>query len=327
MARNYNKYATKEKMEQVNDKNIRLIEKYFNYKSLNLSDTTRNSYQSDFNQFLVFIMEKYRNEYILDMIADDPEEVVDLVEDWISHCIKEFGNNERRIQRRMSSISSLFIYLKKRYRDKVKENPLDYLDRPKVSSGEKPQVKQTYLTKKQVQKIRKELANMGDIQLELFFEFGISTLARANAISNVKIEQIDFKNNRIERVREKEGYDVTLFPNDRCMKLIDKWLKHRKKQGIHNDYLFITKYGGEWKKAGTASLQVTWIKKIGKIIGEPELHCHDLRHSGADMYHKAGMSLESVSELLNHKSTDVTKNHYLQTNHDKLQDEKRSFEF
>jgi integrase/recombinase XerC len=317
-------YATPEKLEKVNPKNVELIRKYFVFKNMNLSESSKISYQSDFNQWLVYIMENYENRYILDIINEDVDDMIDLLEDFIAFCTSVLDNNERRIQRRMSSISSFFLYLRKKR--KIRENPIDFLDRPKVSVGEKLQIKQTFLTKEQVEEIRKGLKEIGDLQLELFFEFGLSTMARANAISNVKIEQINFEKNRVEDVLEKEGYRVTLFPSKRAMELIKQWLKYREEQGIKNEYLFITKYGGQWKKVEKSTLQSSWIKKIGNIIGIPELHCHDLRHSGSNLLYHSGMKLEDVSLLLNHKGTDVTKNHYLEVNKDAIQDEKAKFE-
>lgn len=317
-------YATPEKLEKVNPKNVELIRKYFVFKNMNLSESSKISYQSDFNQWLVYIMENYENRYILDIINEDVDDMIDLLEDFIAFCTSVLGNNERRIQRRMSSISSFFLYLRKKR--KIRENPIDFLDRPKVSVGEKLQIKQTFLTKEQVEEIRKGLKEIGDLQLELFFEFGLSTMARANAISNVKIEQINFEKGRVEDVLEKEGYRVTLFPSQRTMELIKQWLKYREEQGIENEYLFITKYGGQWKKVEKSTLQSSWIKKIGNIIGIPELHCHDLRHSGSNLLYHSGMKLEDVSLLLNHRGTDVTKNHYLEINKDAIQDKKAQFE-
>lgn len=317
-------YATPEKLEKVNPKNVELIRKYFVFKNMNLSESSKISYQSDFNQWLVYIMENYENHYILDIINEDVDDMIDLLEDFIAFCTSVLGNNERRIQRRMSSISSFFIYLRKKR--KIRENPIDFLDRPKVSAGEKLQIKQTFLTKEQVEEIRKGLKEIGDLQLELFFEFGLSTMARANAISNVKNEQINFEKNRVENVLEKEGYRVTLFPSQRTMDLIKQWLKYREEQGIENEYLFITKYGGQWKKVEKSTLQSSWIKKIGNIIGIPELHCHDLRHSGSNLLYHSGMKLEDVSLLLNHRGTDVTRQHYLEINKDAIQDKKTQFE-
>lgn len=324
MGRKYIKYVTPEKKKLINPKNTRLVEKYFSFKNMNLSDDSKVNYQSDFNQWFVYILDNYENQYVLDIINEDVDEMVDLIEDYIAFCTSVLENKERRIQRRMSSISSFFLYLRKKR--KIRENPIDFLDRPKVGKGEKLQVKQTFLTKEQVNIIRKGLEELGDLQVQLFFEFGLSTMARAKAMSNVRLDQINFDTGRIERVLEKEGYEVTLFPSKRTMELLNKWVEYRKENNIENDYLFITKYRGEWTKANKNTLQQNWIKKIGKLINEPDLHCHDLRHSGSNLLFHSGMKLEDVSKLLNHKGTQVTQDHYLQINYDEIAGKKAELE-
>jgi len=83
---------------------------------MNLSDDTKTSYMSDFNQWLVYIMEYYENKYILDIIENDIDDMVDLLEDYVAFCTSVLENNERRIQRRMASISSFFLYLRRKRR-------------------------------------------------------------------------------------------------------------------------------------------------------------------------------------------------------------------
>src|SRR4051794_38027208 len=109
--RNYVRYVTEEKLTKVNPKNISLIKKYFNFKNMNLSESSKKSYESDFNQWLVYVMENYDNQYLLDM---DTEDATDLIEDYVAFCTSVLYNNERRIQRRMSSISSFYLYLRKK---------------------------------------------------------------------------------------------------------------------------------------------------------------------------------------------------------------------
>lgn len=320
MARQYKQYATKEKVSQINHKNLDHIRKYFVSKNMNLSDASKKSYESDFNQWLVYILENYQNADLMDF---DVQDAADMIEDYIAFCTGVLGNNERRIQRRMSSISSFYLNLKKKRR--IESNPIDYLDRPRVGKGEKLQIKQTFLTKEQVDELRKLLRKKGDIQLELYFELSLSTMARVNAVSNIKIEQIDFKTGRINDVLEKEGYLVTLFPSKRANELIKQWLDYRKKNKIENEYLLLANFKNEWKKVEKVTLQQSWVKRIGNLIGV-DLHAHDLRHSGSNLLFQSGMSLETVSKLLNHKSTAVTQDHYLQINYDKISDEKLKFE-
>lgn len=327
--RKYIRYVTKDKLNKVLENNKLHIKRYFNFKNMNLSDSTKASYEADFNQWLVYINEMYNKgqideEDILLLLKADRgmEEMVDLIEDYIAFCVTFLGNNERRIQRRMSSISSFFLYLLKKR--KIQSNPMDFLERVSVRAGEKLQTKQTFLSKEQVDDARKKLKKNGDLQLYCFFEIALSTMARVNALSNIKIEQIDFNRCRITDVLEKEGKVVTLFPSKKALALVKELLEERKKNGIESNYLFLSKNKSE--KISKNTIQTVWIKKIGTLIGVPELHSHDLRHSGSNLLFHSGMSLEDVSLLLNHSGTDVTRQHYLQVDYDSVQDKKGKFE-
>lgn len=333
--RKYVRYVTKEKLEKVNPENKHLVKSFIDSK-YNLSDDSKAGYISDLNQFMVYVMENYHNEFLLDM---DNEDAVDLLEDFVAFCRTFLGNNERRVQRRLSSISSLFLFLKKRrkYRTlenavhserssyRIKENPLDYIERPSVKAGQKPQITQTYLTKEQVAEIRKGLRKLGDLQLTLFFEFGLSTMARVKTIASVRLDQINFKEGVIENVDLKGGYVDNLYPEQEVFDLIKKWLDYRDKEGIKSEYLFITKYGGTWRQASKNTMQTVWIKKIGNIIGIPEFHAHDLRHSAATLRKNAGQDIEEISELLHHHSLDVTKKHYIKVNADAIKKNKAKY--
>lgn len=298
---------------------------------MNLSETTKKSYESDFNQWLVFINERYESghiyeEDILKILKDEDgmEDMVDLIEDYVAFCSSVLGNNERRIQRRMSSISSFFLYLLKRRR--IKSNPLDYLERPSVRAGEKPQVLQTFLTEEQIRDIRKGLKEMEDTQLELYFEMSLSTMARVNAVRNIRLDQLDLEENSVSGVREKEGYIVDLYMSDRTVELIKEWLDERKEREVDSEYLFSTRYGGKWNQVSKSTIQTVWAKKIGEIIGIKELHPHDFRHSGSSLLFNKGMPLEDVQELLNHQSPETTLKYYIKRDMQKLQEKKKQFE-
>lgn len=320
MARKYVFINTPEKVAQINPQNIELWKKYLIGKNMKLSIATKTSYESDINQFFVYILDNYDNRFLFDI---DVEEMSEIIEDYVAFCSNFLDNKTKRISRRLSTISSLYIYYKKKR--KIKENPLDLIERPIVNNSIY-EVKQTYLTKEQVELIRKELNVSNNIQLFLFFEFGLSTMARVNAISNVTIPQINLEERTVYDVKEKEGYLVDLFFSDKCKELIIKWIDYRKLNNINSDFLFITKNKNGWDKTNKEVMQSSWIKKIGKIINEPSFHVHDLRHSGSNLLYQQGASLETVSKLLNHKGTDVTSKHYLKTDFKKLQAEKDKFE-
>ena len=197
---------------------------------------------------------------------------------------------------------------------------MEFIIRPKKGL---PVEKKVFLTKEQVQQARKWLKDNNDIQLEVYFELSLATMARATAISSIKWEQIDFDNMVIVDVLEKEGYIVNLFFDENVRDLLLKLKQMRENNGIENKYLFITKYGGQYNNVNSTTLD-SWAKKIGEAIGEPELSPHDFRRSGATLRSEAGMPLEQISMLLNHKGTDVTRL-YVKENTAKIGEEFRKY--
>lgn len=278
-----------------------------------LSDKTIYNYECDLKQWFKFMNEEQFGLSILDATEDD-------IAEFLFHC-QEQGNNANRIKRRMSSISALYIFLKKKRL--TRENPVELLDRP---TNSKPVVVQTYLTTEQVSLMKEKLKENGDLQLEVYALLSLSTMGRVNAISNVKWKQINFEECEIREVLEKGDKVVDLFFNREVKELLINLKEYRAANGIDTEYVFISKKNGEYRKVATSTLGL-WAKKIGVMIGlEHGLHCHDFRHSGATLLKNAGMPLEEVSTLLNHNSTDTTRKFYIKEDNRKLKENKNKYE-
>jgi integrase len=198
---------------------------------------------------------------------------------------------------------------------------MEFIDRP---TKDVQVVEQTFLTQDQVDKMRNMLKTSGDLQLETYAMFSLSTMARVNAVANTKWEQIDFENRVVNDVVEKEGYIVTLYFSEEVKQLLLSLYAKRQEDGVKCDYVFISRYGGEYDKVSTTTMH-EWVKKIGEMISVPSLHCHDFRHSGSQLLKLAGMPIELISELLNHAGLDVTKKHYLRQDKAKIQSEKDKY--
>lgn len=274
-----------------------------------LSPKSIYQYKRDIMQWFAYLAENQYNPVITDVKEDD-------IEEFIFWC-KENGNNTERIKRRMSAISAFYVFLR---RKKIcTENPCEFILRPKRGL---PVVVQTFLTEEQYNNMKNVLKENGDLQLEVYGRLSIDTMARVNAISTIKWEQIDFENRTIDDVLEKEGYLVTLYFSKETKELLLNLKKQREEQGIDNPYLFITTQGTQ------ASVQTLteWCKKIGKMIGIETLHPHDFRHSGSQLMNLNGAPIELISELLNHKGLDVTKEHYLRADKKKIREQKEMYQ-
>lgn len=304
-----------EKLKQINPETQKLMQKYKIDMSLrDLSPKSIYSYEKDLNQWFIYILDHQFNQCVTELSDDD-------ITEFLYFC-KQEGNNVERMKRRMAAISAFYKFLRKK--KLIKENPTEFMDRPKKGM---PITVQTYLTPEQVDLMRTKLTEYGDLQLKTYAMFSLSTMARVNAIANLKWEQIDFEARECRDVLEKEGYIVELSFSNEVKDLLLALKKEREDKGI-NDYgwVFYSRYNNETKPISNGTL-LEWCKKIGNMIGVPTLHCHDFRHSGATLLKNMGMSLEDISELLHHSGTDVTSKFYIKKDTSKIKALKDKFEF
>ena len=259
-----------EKLKRINPETLKIFQRYkVDMTMRNLSPRTQKHYTYDLQQWFIYVYDNQDNRSIKELNDED-------ISEFIYFCMKE-GNNAERIKARMSCISAIYKYMRKK--KLIIENPTEFIDRPKRGMRI---TKQTYLTPEQVALMRERLIGSDDLQLRTYAMLSLSTMARASAIASIRWDQIDLDGKIIKGVLEKEGKIVDLFFS-----------------GRNTD-----------KPVNTGTLN-DWSKRIGSMIGVPTLHPHDFRHSGATLLKNAGMSLEDVSVLLSHESTDVTKKYYI----------------
>ena len=188
------------KIELINGDTKKYWKKYQQYMSIKeLSEKTIYNYNSDLSQWFIFILDNQYNQSVIDLDEDDILEFITFA--------KEQGNNTERIKRRLSTISAFYKFLKRKKILKG-DSPTEYIDRPKKGL---PVVEQVFLSQKQVDDIRIALNAYGDLQLEVYFELSLSTMARVNAIAHLRWEQIDLENRQCNDVLEKEQRYVTLY--------------------------------------------------------------------------------------------------------------------
>ena len=157
--------------------------------------------------------------------------------------------------------------------------------------------------------------------------FGLSTMARVNAMAHLRWEQVDLDERICTDVLEKEQKVVDLYFSQEVELLLRKLKKYREDNNI-NDYgwVFITSYTNEEKCIQNSTLN-DWCKRAGEMIDVPTLHNHDLRHSGSNILKELGMDIQDIAELLHHESTETTVKHYLSVNKKKVKENKDKFIF
>lgn len=295
-----------EKAKQVNPETLKLFQKYQIDMSIrDLSKNTILQYNSDLMQWFIYM---YNNQFNLSVLEAKDEDLEEYY-----YWRKQQGNNVNRQKRVMASISAFYKFLRKK--KLIVESPVEFIERPKAGQ---PITVQTYLTKEQVQLMREKLHEHGDIQLQAYAFVSLTTMARVNAVANLRWEQIDWDERIFSDVLEKEGKIVELSFSEETKGYLENLVQYRKDNGI-NDYgwVFVSPYVTEDKPINNGTLN-DWCKVIGEMIGEPTLHCHDFRHSYATLLKNEGVNLEDVSVMLNHSGTDVTKKFYIKTDTSKV---------
>lgn len=295
-----------EKAKQINPETLKLFQKYQIDMSIrDLSKNTILQYNSDLMQWFIYM---YNNQFNLSVIEAKDEDLEEYY-----YWRKQQGNNVNRQKRVMASISAFYKFLRKK--KLIVESPVEFIERPKAGQ---PITVQTYLTKEQVQLMRDKLQEHGDIQLQAYAFVSLTTMARVNAVANLRWEQIDWDERIFSNVLEKEGKIVELSFSEETKGYLENLVQYRKDNKI-NDYgwVFISPYVTEDKPINNGTLN-DWCKVIGEMIGEPTLHCHDFRHSYATLLKNEGVNLEDVSVMLNHSGTDVTKKFYIKTDTSKV---------
>lgn len=300
-------------ISKCNPESLKLLEKYkIDMTVRELSDLTIFNYLSDLRQWLRYVYLYQENKSVLEI---DEDEFIQFL-----YFAKTGGNGTRRNKRRTASVSAFYKFLRRK--KLIKENPLEFMERSKKDIDV---YKQTFLTPEQVMEMKKKLKENGNTQLELYALLSLSTMARVTAISNLKWEQLNLEERIFENVLEKEGKIVTLYFNEECKELLKKLKAEREENGIE-DGGWIFHIGTTKHKPISTNTLNDWAHKVGLMIGIPELHPHDFRHSGATLLKNAGMNLEDVSSLLNHASTDVTKKFYIKEDSKKIRSLKDQFE-
>ena len=188
-----------EKLKNINPETLKLFQKYQIDMSIrDLSPNTIYGYITDLQQWFIYMHDNQFNLSVLEATDDDLNEYF--------YFRKQEGNNVNRQRRIMSSISAFYKFLRKK--KLIKESPTEFLERPKQGQ---PVVKQTFLNVNQVNELRKKLTEYGDTQLQAYIFFGLSTMARVNAMAHLKWEQVDLDERTCTDVLEKEGKIVDLY--------------------------------------------------------------------------------------------------------------------
>ena len=148
-------------------------------------------------------------------------------------------------------------------------------------------------------------------------------MARVNAVSNIRWEQIDFDDRTCNDVLEKEGKIVELYFSNKVKVKMLEIIEFRKENNIEDNGHMLIGASGE---QATPSTCHGWSKTVGQLIGVPSWHCHLFRKNQATSLSRKGMSLESIQALCHHEDSSTTSKFYIYHDESHVVEEKEKFE-
>lgn len=292
-------------------KNKEIYEMYLQSKiakSLDTVDTTYKTYQSNMNLFLKWFHEKDKGYYLLEkkMLNEFPE----IIDRYCLYCLKERGNNKVTVNNKLVTLSSFYIWARRTR--KVLFNPVLDIERQLKAKQDKRR-NSYFLTIEQVKLIKKTMSENSkkyDLRSRLIFHIFIDSAIRIGELMKLKISNLDIEKSVFKDIRQKGGEFRDVNISDDTKVILSEYLAWREEEGISFDDLLVTKYNGRYKPMSRETVRAR-IKEIGKIVGIDDLYPHTLRKTVVNIVSKLG-NIEDGALIAHHKSTNVTKEHYVQ---------------
>ena len=278
-------------------------------------------------------------------ISDSKNEIVEyedcdrfLIQQYYASLSIE-GKRKKTIERYMSQLKTMIDWIKKPLRDITTEDIRYYLaiyqQQRKVSNTTLDGMRKCicaffswaefseYIDKSPARRIKgikhdtvpEPALTSGEIEKAMIhchtdrdkaiINFMYETGARVSEVSNVKLDDIDFKENTVV-LHGKGNKDRVAFFTDKSLLYIGEYIKSRKS---NSSILFESKRGGALTNSGIQSM----IRKLGEESEIEHLHPHRFRVSRITHLVDRGMPLQDVQELAGHSDINTTRRYYRNT--------------
>ena len=267
--------------EQINPKNIKLMERYLKNFATKRSPKSVVVYRSNLIIFFTWNLLENDNIFFTDL------KKIHLM-DFFDYCITELKWSPNRYAQCHSSLSSFSEWIENYFDE---EYPLFRNLLPKIEKPTKEAVREkTVLQKEDIDKIFSVLDEDGKVQEQCLLALAISCGARVSELASFTTDLIDEESTVFDglflettgKIRTKgrgvNGKMLTKYIlKDMFLPYYKKWLELRKKIMEENnqdhDYIFIVKDGSP----ASADRLRDWMGNWSEIVGQP-CYPHNFRH-------------------------------------------------
>lgn len=262
--------------------------------------TTMRNYINHTVDFMKFFTKGKNNEEFYKNVSDEDIEryMTSIRRKVVNGKEIEVGDDIRAS--RWSSLNTFFKFLmQKRY---IEVNPMLQTERPKV----KTEHTVTYMTSDEIEsvflRIQKEARPMVKNRDMAIIAMGIGTALRVSAITNINVEDINFKNNTI-RVIEKGRKTREINFGDSLRNILLIWLEDRRLyfNGKETGPLFISQKKTRISVDSIEALVKKYTDHLPKTITP-----HKLRSSSAMNLIKEGADIITIKTVLGHNNIATT---------------------
>ena len=225
---------------------------------------------------------------------------------------KEVKNGDSIQATRWSALNAFFNFLV--MDDYIDINPMTKTRRPK-NRTERPVV---YLEEGEIDSILDKIKAESKTQFVnrdlAIIALGIGTGMRVGALTQINIEDIDFKNNTIH-VIEKGNKDRYLPFGTNTRNILSAWLVDRSTYfgDAETNALFISQWRQRLSEEGVRK----FMKKYADGINGKHITPHKMRSSAATNMAKSGVDIQTIANILGHQSVTTTQRYAAVLNENK----------
>jgi site-specific recombinase XerD len=203
---------------------------------------------------------------------------------------------------RWTSLRAFFNFLKEN--EYIEDNPFDKTSRPKIRTEHKV----TYLTQNEINLVMSEIkskATKKQLSRDLcLVSLALSTGLRVSAITQINIEDIDFKKrtinviekgNKIRTIQFGENLEILL---KQCIIDRDRYFS-----GAETNALFLS----QWRRRMTPEAVRNLTQKYTAVIPDKHISPHKFRASAATNLAASGVSIQAIAKVLGHENIQTTR--------------------